>query len=262
MSGPVRRWPFNLRFQKSGTAVVVGSILLLWALVTGPGGISQTFLPGPSEVLKSFFDLFWKQHFLYDVGASVYRVMAGFLLAAMLAIPLGVWMGLSRRAPWLVEPILGFFRYLPVPAFIPLCILWVGIGNFQKIAVIFLGTFFQLAILVTDATRAVPGAYLDLARCHGLTQRQCLGHVMFPGALPGIYDALRVCMGWAWSYVVVAEFVAAPSGIGHVVIESQRYLKTAEVFAAILAIGLIGVAFDQFFQQLKGVFFPWTVRRT
>jgi NitT/TauT family transport system permease protein len=85
---------------------------------------------------------------------------------------------------------------------------------------------------------------------------------MFPGALPSIYDALRVCMGWAWSYVVVAEFVAAASGIGHVVIESQRYLKTSEVFAAILTIGLIGVAFDQVFQRLKGVFFPWMVRHS
>lgn len=250
-----------IRFQKSGTFLVVVGILLSWATMTTFLHVPETFLPGPGAVARSLVDLFGAQGFLHDVGASIYRVMAGYQLAAFLGVPLGVWMGQSKRAAWLVEPILAFLRYLPVPAFIPLCILWIGIGNSQKIAVIFLGTFFQLTILVADAARAIPATYIDLARCHGLSSWQRLIHVVFPATLPGVYDALRVCMGWAWSYVVVAEFVAASSGIGHVVIESQRYLKTSEVFAAILTIGLIGLAFDQSFLRMKGVFFPWTVRQ-
>ena len=133
--------------------------------------------------------------------------------------------------------------------------------NLSEIAIIFLGTFFQLTVMVADATRAVPATYLDLSRTLGLAGRQRLLHVLFPAALPTIYDSLRVCMGWAWSYLVVAELVAAASGIGHVVLQSQRYLKTPEVFAAILTIGGIGIVYDQVFNLLRGVFFPWATQK-
>ena len=219
--------------------------------------VSPLFLPGPEMVISAIWTLFADHRFLYDVGASVYRVQAGYLLAAGLALPLGAWMGASRTGQSIVEPLVGFFRYLPVPALVPLCILWIGIGNAQKIFVIFLGTFFQMSIMVADSIRAVPDTYLDLAATLGLNRWQRTIRVLIPAAMPAIYDALRVCIGWAWSYLVVAELVAATSGIGHVIIESQRYLKTAEVFAAIVVIGLIGVFYDQAFLALRKVFFTW-----
>lgn len=234
------------------------ALIALWALSTGLGAVPPEFLPGPLAVLDSLVDLFLRRSFTYDVGASIYRVMGGYLAAAALAIPLGLAIGASRRFAGLVEPVVGFFRYLPVPSLVPLSILWIGIDNIQKIFVIFLGTFFQLTVMVADATRTVPTPYRELALTLGLNRRQRLARVLWPAALPGIFDALRICMGWAWSYLVVAELVAASSGIGHVVIESQRYLRTADVFAAIVVIGLIGIVFDQVFLALKGVFFPWT----
>jgi NitT/TauT family transport system permease protein len=231
-------------------------------VLAATGAFPETFLPSPWAVVRALIELFSAHDFLYDIGASIYRVMTGFLLASILAVPLGVWIGSSMRMQLFIGPLVGFFRYLPVPSLVPLCILWIGIGNPEKIAVIFLGTFFQLTLMVADAARAVPRHYLDLSATLGLTSVQRMRHVLLPAALPAIYDALRVCVGWAWSYLVVAELVAASCGIGHVIIESQRYLATAEVFAAILTIGLLGVAFDQSFNLLKGIFFPWAIRKT
>ena len=251
----------RLDSNRISAVVAFGVVLVVWTALTVSGTIPPTFLPSPLSVVQALLRLFVDEHFLYDIGASIYRVQAGFILAALLAVPLGLWTGSSVRAQRFVDPLVGFLRYLPVPALVPLCILWIGIGNPQKIAVIFLGVFFQLTVMVRDAALAVPRTYLDLSSTLGLTPLQRLTHVMLPASLPGIYDALRVCIGWAWSYLVVAELVAAASGIGHVIIESQRYLNTAEVFAAILTIGLIGVLYDQIFNALKGVFFPWAVRQ-
>ncbi len=145
-----------------------------------------------------------------------------------------------------------------MPSLVPLCILWVGIGDLNKILVIFIGTVFQVIPLVADTARNVPGSLVDSARVHGASQLQILRRVIVPWCAPTIYDHCRVALGWAWSYLVVAEIVATTSGIGRVIIQAQRFIQTPRVMAGILVIGVLGLIFDQTAKAIKPRLFPWT----
>ncbi|HEX8089996.1 MAG TPA: ABC transporter permease [Blastocatellia bacterium] len=232
-------------------------VLLFWHLSSADSGPRSIFLPSPGAVIRAFGELFSSQAFIVDIGASVYRVTAGFMLAAIVAVPLGLLAGSVKFIDRLVQPINDFTRYLPVPAFIPLLILWVGIGDAQKILVIFIGTVFQVIPLVADTAANVPSNLIDLGYTSGASRRQILTKVVLPWCAPTIYDHLRVALGWAWGYLVIAELVAATSGIGHVIIQAQRFIQTPRVMAGILTIGLIGLFFDLCFKLPKRKIFPW-----
>jgi NitT/TauT family transport system permease protein len=232
-------------------------VLLLWQVLSSESGPRSVFLPPPSAVISALWELFTNQNFIADIGASVYRVTVGFLLAAIISVPLGLLAGSIRFIDRLVQPINDFTRYLPVPSLIPLCILWVGIGDAQKILVIFLGTVFQVIPLVADTAVNVPRNLIDLGYTSGASKRKTLTKVIFPWCAPTIYDHLRVALGWAWGYLVIAELVAATSGIGHVIIQSQRYIQTPRVIAGIGTIGVIGLFFDLCFKFPKRKIFPW-----
>jgi NitT/TauT family transport system permease protein len=232
-------------------------VLFVWQLFSAETGPRSIFLPPPSAVVRSLWELFREEAFIYDIGASVYRVTAGFLLAALVAVPLGLLAGSVRFLDRLIQPINDFTRYLPVPAFIPLCILWVGIGDAEKILIIFIGTVFQVIPLVADTAANVPRNLIDLGYTCGASRRQALTKVIFPWCAPTIYDHLRVALGWAWGYLVIAELVAAVSGIGHVIIQAQRYIQTSRVMAGILMIGIIGLFFDLCFKLPKKRIFRW-----
>jgi NitT/TauT family transport system permease protein len=146
---------------------------------------------------------------------------------------------------------------LPVPAFVPLCILWFGLGDIAKIVVIFLGTFFQMILLTSDVGRAVPQEFSDSALTLGATSRHILFSVIWPASLPGIMSACRTAIGWAWTYLVVAEIAGATSGVGFRIMQAQRYVETPKVFAGIVVIGLLGMATDFAFQLLQRVMFRW-----
>ncbi len=232
-------------------------VLVVWQALSAESGPRSVFLPPPMAVIRSLWELFREESFIVDIGASVYRVTAGFLLAALVAVPLGLLAGSVRFIDRLVQPINDFTRYLPVPAFIPLCILWVGIGDAEKILIIFIGTVFQVIPLVADTAANVPRNLIDLGYTSGASRRQTLTKVIFPWCAPTIYDHLRVALGWAWGYLVIAELVAAASGIGHVIIQAQRYIQTSRVMAGILMIGIIGLFFDLCFKLPKKRIFRW-----
>ena len=232
-------------------------VLLLWQLLSADSGPQSIFLPRPWTVAKALVELFTTQEFFADVLASVYRVTAGFLLSVVIAVPVGIVAGSSLIADRLVQPFNNFTRYLPVASLIPLCILWAGIGDVEKILVIFIGTVFQLIPLVADTAASVPRNFVDLGHTSGATRRQIITKVVVPWCAPTVYDHLRVALGWAWSYLVVAELVAAQSGIGHVIIQAQRFIQTPRVMAGILVIGLMGLLFDLCFKLPKKAIFPW-----
>lgn len=234
----------------------------VWSAFTYSGRIQPFFLPTPTAVIKGLYEVVRSGEIFVDIRDSTYRVVMGFLLSVVCAVPLGILVGCYRGYEAFVEPINNLIRYLPVVCFIPLCILWIGIGDSEKIAIIFLGTFFQLLVLVADASRAVPQELLNTAYTLGARQHHVILKVVLPASLPQIYDALRVSMGWAWSYLVVAELVAATSGVGHFIIQSQRFLQTANIIAGILVIGVLGLVFDLFFSYTAVWFFPWNAKRT
>jgi NitT/TauT family transport system permease protein len=230
--------------------------ILAWWLGS-MGATDHVFLPTPGKVWERTVTWWTEDGLLGDIGISVYRVVAGFLLSAVFALPLGLMIGSFRAVQGLLEPLTDFIRYMPAVAFIPLVMLWVGIDESSKVAIIFIGTFFQMVLMVAEDVRRVPMAQIEAAQTMGATRTELLEKVILPSAKPALLDTLRVTMGWAWTYLVVAELVAANSGLGYAILKAQRFLQTDKIFAGILLIGLIGLLTDQAFRFAHRKAFPW-----
>lgn len=235
-------------------------LLLVWWGVTGLGLVSDMFLPSPAAVARAGWRMYLHEGLLLDVAVSVYRVLVGFGLAAVLAVPLGLLMGSFAAVRAVFEPFLAFVRYMPVTAFIPLLVIWFGIDDAQKFSVIFIGSFFTLALMVMVSAQAVPIGLIEAAIMLGATRRQLVTRVIWPAARPAIFDNLRICLGWAWTYIVIAEIVAAASGIGYVILRASRFMATDEIFVGILSIGLVGLLTDALFAAASRRLFPYLQR--
>jgi NitT/TauT family transport system permease protein len=229
----------------------------LWAAVTFGGMVSKTFLADPLTMVRSGYDLLAKQGFLYDIGMTVWRVFGGFAIAALLAVPLGVLMGAYKPVEAFFEPFVSFARYLPASAFIPLLILWAGIGEAQKLAVIFIGSFFQLVLMIAVSVGNTRRDLVEAAYTLGAGDRGIVTRVLMPSSAPEIAETLRMVLGWAWTYVIVAELIGASSGIGHMITDSQALLATDQIIFGIIVIGLIGLASDFAFKAFNRKLFPW-----
>jgi NitT/TauT family transport system permease protein len=197
---------------------------------------------------------FWK-----DLAITNYRVIVGFLLSVATAVPLGVLLGAYPQLTGIAGPVSNFGRYLPVAALVPLLILWAGVGDQQKILVLYVGTFFQLLVLTTDAVRRVPLQHLDSAATLGANSWSMVVRVLVPAAMPQIYDACRVAVGLTWSYVLVAEIVASEHGLGASIIRSQRFLQTDRIVFTIIVLGLLGLFYDLCFTTPRNWLFPWAI---
>lgn len=254
-------WSLRLAISRRSYALLalVGLLvpLLGWALVSSFAGVNPVFLPGPGTVFTRIITWALEDDLLGDAFISTMRVVAGWALSALLAVPLGLFIGSWRAVQALLEPLTDFIRYMPAVAFIPLVMLWVGIDEGAKVAIIFIGTFFQMVLMVAEDVRRVPMAQIEAAQTMGATRREVLEKVILPSAKPALLDTLRVTMGWAWTYLVVAELVAANSGLGFAILKAQRFLQTDKIFAGILLIGFIGLAIDQLFRLLHRKAFPW-----
>jgi NitT/TauT family transport system permease protein len=243
------------------SGLVAGTFAVLaaaWCAAAYSGAVKELFLPQPHKVLWAFVEM-QREGILWQYAwDSTYRVMVGWALAAAVSIPLGVLVATSRRAGLVLGPLMEFARYLPVVALVPLTLLYFGIGDGQKFAVIFLGTFFQLVLMVADSVAAVPRDLCRAAATLGASRMQTYALVLLPGALPGILDDLRITVGWAWTYLVVAELVAANSGLGYMILKSQRFLAIDRIFAGLMAIGLLGLATDYLFKKFTRLAVPWS----
>jgi NitT/TauT family transport system permease protein len=231
--------------------------LVIWSILTYGGFVDALFLPSPGRVFQAGVDLFLEFSFTTDIFNSVYRVMLGFIIAAIIGVPLGLIMGTFQVAEALTEPMVGFIRYMPASAFIPLFILWLGIGDVEKVAIIFVGSFFQLVLMVAVVAKNVHTDMLETAYTLGARRFQVIRKVLLPASLPGILDTLRIIIGWAWTYIIVAELVASASGIGYMIISAQRMLRTGSIIFGILTIGMMGLITDYFFKWLYKKLFPW-----
>jgi NitT/TauT family transport system permease protein len=229
----------------------------LWAAVTFGGMVSKTFLADPLTMVRSGYDLLAKQGFIYDIGMTVWRVFGGFAIAALLAVPLGVLMGAYKPVEAFFEPFVSFARYLPASAFIPLLILWAGIGEAQKLAVIFIGSFFQLVLMIAVSVGNTRRDLVEAAYTLGAGDRGIVTRVLMPSSAPEIAETLRMVLGWAWTYVIVAELIGASSGIGHMITDSQALLATDQIIFGIIVIGLIGLVSDLLFKAGNRALFPW-----
>lgn len=232
-------------------------VLLIWEAVGRSHLVNPLFLPAPTAVVGAIWDMTLQQNLLWHAGVSTLRVWVAFLIAAAMAIPIGILMSSYRPIGAALEPMMDFIRYLPVPALVPLSIIWFGVGEDTKIFLLWLGTFFQLVLLVADDMRRVPHEYVEIAWTVGANERQVLTDVAFRAMLPSLVDNLRITLGWCWTYLIVAEIVAADSGIGFVIWTSRRYMKTPEVMAGVVVIGLIGLVTDQILRALHRHWFRY-----
>ena len=244
------------------TRVVLGIsffvlFVAVWAVATFGGFVQKTFLADPLQMLKSGWLLITTMGFATDIGWTVWRVLGGFLIATVLALPLGVLMGAYKPIEAFFEPFVSFARYLPASAFIPLLILWAGIGEAQKLAVIFIGSFFQLVLMIAVVVGNTRRDLVEAAYTLGSSDASLVKRVLIPGAAPEIAEILRTVLGWAWTYVIVAELIGASSGIGHMITDSQALLATDQIIFGIIVIGLIGLVSDFGFKWANRRLFPW-----
>ena len=241
-------------------STLVGVLVFgFWCLLSYGGLVRTDFLPTPTAVVLAAVEGIADGTLPRDTAVSVSEIMSGFLLASILSVPLGILMGSFKIVEAALEPVTNFVRYLPVSALIPLLILWIGIGVEEKIAVIFIGTFFQQLIIIADVSRGVSHDLLDVSYTLGASRWTVVRRVLVPATLPGVTDALRVTLGWAWTYLVVAELVAANKGLGYFILNSMRGLFTDRIFLGIAVIGLLGLLTDQLFKVLRDRLLPWTV---
>ena len=231
----------------------------VWAAATLGGFVSKTFLADPVTMLREGWALFAKFGFAGDIAITVWRVVGGFVLAAVCAVPLGIAMGAYKPIEAFFEPFVSFARYLPASAFIPLLILWAGIGELQKLLVIFIGSFFQLVLMVAVAVGSTRRDLVEAAYTLGATARGVVRRVLLPAAAPAIAETLRLVLGWAWTYVIVAELIGASSGIGHMITDSQALLNTGQIIFGIIVIGVIGLISDFLFKWANQRLYPWSV---
>lgn len=238
----------------------IGLFLLTWILLSGLGLVSRIFLPSPLAVGQELIRQIESGILWQDALASLYRITVGWLLSTLLALPIGILMGNFHFFEGLFEPFIDLVRYMPAVAFIPLTILWLGIGDTQKFAILFIGTFFQEVLMIADNVKTVPREWIQVSYTFGLNKWEVLRKVILPAALPGIWDTFRITLGWAWTYLVVAELVAANVGLGYRIMRAQRFLETETILLGILIIGLMGLVTDYLFKLTYRRFFSWAIQ--
>ncbi|HZF36068.1 MAG TPA: ABC transporter permease [Candidatus Angelobacter sp.] len=226
------------------TAVFVG-LGLAWWLVTALELIGPLFLPPPRAVVARLVALAASGDLAEDMRVSVYRITVGFLISTVCAVPIGIVIGCYSRWEAAIEPLVDFIRYMPVVAFVPLTIVWIGIDDGQKFLIIWIGTFFQQVLLVMDNVKSVPRDFVNLGRTLEMSEAKILLRIVLPSAMPAIWDSLRISLGWAWTWLVVAELVAATSGLGHRINTSIRFFQVDTMFGYLLLLGVLGLATDQ-----------------
>lgn len=264
-----RRWslmtigkaPTRGQFLTIAIAVFV-LLIASWVLATRSGAIPPLFLPGLDRVWLRMMTLASDGTLWGDVQSSLYRIVIAFAISSLMSIVIGVLAGCYGLAKAIVEPLVDFVRYMPVVAFVPLTILWTGTDDFQKFLVIWIGTFFQQVLMMIDAVKRVPIDFIGLGRTLGMPDRKILFRIVLPAAFPAIWDALRISLGWAWTWLVLAELVASTSGLGYRIVVSQRYFQTDTIIGYILLLGLLGLLTDQLMRGAERILFRYNRRRS
>ncbi|MGC9417640.1 MAG: ABC transporter permease subunit [Rhodovulum sp.] len=245
----------------------VGSILVLlfvWWLVTALGWVKPLFVPSPGAIVQKFLDIwqngFTNTAFLEHVAVSTARVFGAFLLACAVGIPLGLAMGISPVMRGIFDPPIEFYRPIPPLAYLPLMIIWFGIGETSKVLLIFLSVFAPVALGARAGVRSAAIEQIHAAYSCGASRTQVIRHVILPSALPEILTAMRIGIGFGWTTLVAAEMVAATQGLGYMVLTASQFLQTSTVIMGIVVIAAIAYAFDLLMRFVERKVVPWKGR--
>lgn len=257
---PAARRPWRLNTRAIST-LTLASVLLLWWAVTATELIEPLFLPSPGAVLdkawllatQGYMDATLWQH----LGASLGRIGLALVFAVLFAIPVGIAIGHNRIAQGILDPLIEFYRPIPPLAYLPLIVIWCGIGETSKVLLIYLAIFAPIAIATATGVRNVDPARLRAAQSLGATRAQLIRHVIVPSALPEILTGIRIGLGVGWSTLVAAELIAATSGLGFMVQSAAQFLVTDVVVLGILVIALIAFSLEMGLRALQRRLVPW-----
>lgn len=233
------------------------ALLALWVVISGAGLIDEKFLPTPWAVINDIIESTKDGTLISDVKISIYRVLTGFSIAVLVGVPLGIMCGCFTWFQSCITPLCGFIRYMPVQSFVPIIVLYTGIGETSKITVVFIGTLFQLILMIADDVSSVPNDLINSGYTLGNGYLRTIYRVIIPYIFPKMMRSLRMIVGWAWGFLICAELVASNSGLGYRILSSQRFFKTETIFGSIFIIGLLGLITDLLFAFLIKVLFPW-----
>lgn len=241
-------------------------IIVGWEIFSRSGILPEALLPAPSRVMKAWADWVfatdgntqtYSGHWIYDTAASALRVFAGFGIALVLGVFLGLIIGWNRRVERLIEPTLQMLRPIPPVAWIPLAIIWFGIADKPAIFLVFLGAFFPILVSTIHGVKTCDKNLLRAGAMVGGKQSQLLRYIVFPAALPSIFSGLRIAIGSAWMLTVTAEMVAVKSGVGYVLWDSYYFLRYDIVMAAMASIGLLGFVSDWVIKMIAARVLRW-----
>jgi len=243
----------------------IAAIIFVWWLVTTMVWVKPLFLPSPQAVLTKFINIwqngFTNTPFLEHVGISAARVFGAFLLACLVGIPLGIAMGMSPVARGIFDPPLEFYRPIPPLAYLPLMIIWFGIGETSKVLLIFLSVLAPVALGARSGVKSAAIEQIHAAYSFGASRWQVMTQVILPSALPEILTAMRIGIGFGWTTLVAAEMVAATKGLGYMVLKASQFLETSTVIMGITVIAIIAYSFDMLMRLVERRVVPWKGRR-
>ncbi len=249
------------QLQLSLMVLSVAVPFLVWLVVSNTGWVDSRFLPSPQMVWAALVRLWQEGHLVTDTIASCRRVGLGFLIGAAIAVPVGIAMGSFASIRALLEPIIGIIRYMPAPAFIPLLIIYLGLDEAPKVALIMIGSVFFNTLMIMDAVKFIPKELIEVTYTLGGSRPQVLFRVISPYILPNIIDAFRINVAAAWALVVVAELIAANEGLGKRIQLAQRFFRTDDIFACLIVLGLIGFILDLSLRYLLRRTCRWTLTK-
>ncbi len=254
-------WSIRQGFPKwLSSLLVISSLvipLLLWTIVSSLQIIPPIFLPTPIAVIQAGIQMFAENNLLEDIFSSCGRVLIGFAFSALIGVPIGLAMGTFYSMDRIFAPIVGTMRYMPITGFVPLIIIWLGLGEPSKIAIVTLGVLLYNVIMVADAVKFIPNEMINVAYTMGANRWDVVWKVIVPATFPSVLDTLRVNISGAWNFVVIAELLAAQSGLGFRIIQAQRSLQTDKVLVCIFLIGGIGLIIDYGLRWLSHLLAPW-----
>ncbi|OLB03227.1 MAG: taurine ABC transporter permease [Candidatus Rokubacteria bacterium 13_2_20CM_69_15_1] len=253
-----------LRVEWLLTAATLTSLLLAWYVVARFGLVSDLFVPHPAAVWAAFTDILLDGYrgatLLRHLGDSLYRVVVGFLLAVVTAVPLGLAIGYSSKVQAVFDPIIEFYRPLPPLAYYTLLVIWLGIENESKIALLYFAAFPPLSVSAMAGVRGVASERIQGAQSLGASRWQVFRYVIFPSCLPDIFTGMRVSIGFTYTTLVAAEMVAATSGIGWMVLDASKFLRSDVIFMGNIVMGLTGIGLDRLIRTAEGRVVPWKGR--
>ncbi|AIW40976.1 ABC transporter permease [Paenibacillus polymyxa] len=260
--GPLRnlfriRRDINPRLFNSIMIITFMLLILLWYVGSNYSGINSIFLPTPQATFSYLLSALQNGSLWADIAISCYRVLMGFLIAVVIGIPLGLLSGTYKIINAVTKPLIEFFRYLPVSALIPLIMVWTGVGETAKITIIVVGAVFSMTAMIADIVKGIQIDLINTAYTLGASQAQVIRNVIIPSIMPNVMDTMRMVMGWAWTYLIMAEMLASSSGLGYNIMIAERFMKTYIIFGGIFVIGILGLLFDRIFAFINKRLFHW-----